>query len=154
MSKVNKIDFYCGAFLSYLITNGVEPTLFDASDKSKIVTYTLRNNEYNTYLKYSSQNEQTIIADKTYLKWNFVFTNTEKDIVFHSFKKYGKENIMVLVCTTKDLKETFFGVLSYDEAVKCLGNDSVNKQCRITVKRQKALSSPLCKLSHYIWQTL
>lgn len=35
MARINKIDFFSGAFLSYLISNGVkEPTLFEASEKS------------------------------------------------------------------------------------------------------------------------
>ena len=39
MSRVNRIAFFCGAFLSYLITNKVEPTLFEATEKSKIVQF-------------------------------------------------------------------------------------------------------------------
>ena len=44
MSRINKIDYFCGAFLSYLISNNVEPTLFDAVDKSKIVNFTQKKN--------------------------------------------------------------------------------------------------------------
>ena len=35
MREINKVDYFCGAFLSYLISNGVEPTLFEAGEKNK-----------------------------------------------------------------------------------------------------------------------
>lgn len=35
MREINKVDYFCGAFLSYLISNGVEPTLFEAGEKAK-----------------------------------------------------------------------------------------------------------------------
>ena len=37
MAKVNKVDYYCGSFLSYLIMNKVETTLFSVTEKSKVV---------------------------------------------------------------------------------------------------------------------
>ena len=49
---VRKVDFYCGAFLSYLITNKVEPTLFEAGDKSKNLHFTIGQYDYNSILKY------------------------------------------------------------------------------------------------------
>ena len=50
MGRINKTDYFCGAFLSYLISNNVEPTLFDAVDKSKVVNFTQKNRDYNVYL--------------------------------------------------------------------------------------------------------
>ncbi len=41
MNRVNKIDYFSGAFQAYLTSNGVEPTLFDATDKSKVVKFSL-----------------------------------------------------------------------------------------------------------------
>ena len=46
MKKINKIDFYCGAFLSFLVSNGVEPTLFEAGDKSRILEFLLKQTKY------------------------------------------------------------------------------------------------------------
>ena len=68
MSRINKIDFFSGAFLSYLISNGVkEPTLFEATEKSKIIKFSLRNKDYNVYLKYVSTSKQSIQKGKNYV---------------------------------------------------------------------------------------
>lgn len=51
---VIKIDFFCGAFLSYLISNGITPALFEAGEKSKIVKFSTDAGDYKVYIKYST----------------------------------------------------------------------------------------------------
>lgn len=137
MARINKVDFFCGAFLTYLITNGVEPTLFEATEKSKIVQFSLRDKDYNVYLKYVSTTKQSVQAGKVYTKWDVIFTKAEKSILDKSFNEQGKENLVILVCTNESLKDTYFAILPYENAMKCLGADDINKQPRISVKRKK-----------------
>lgn len=49
MAKINKVDFFCGAFLSYLVSNGVEPTLFEVTEKSKKIQFTAKSSDYNIF---------------------------------------------------------------------------------------------------------
>lgn len=144
MARVNKIDFFCGAFLTYLITNGVEPTLFEATEKSKIVKFSLRDKDYNIYLKYVSTSKQSTKGGKEYTRWNIVFTKAEKNILDSSFVEQNKENIVVLVCTNENLKDTYFAIIPYENAVKCLGSDDINNQPRISIKRQKGSKYVTC----------
>lgn len=144
MSRVNRIDFFCGAFLSYLITNKVEPTLFEATEKSKIVQFSLRDKDYNVYLKYVSTSKQSTRAGKEYTKWDILFTELEKSILENSFKEQDKENLVVLVCANENLKDTYFAIIPFENAMKCLGSDNVNKQTRISIKRQKGSKYVTC----------
>lgn len=137
MSRVNKIDFFCGAFLSYIVTNGVkEPTLFDASENSKVISFSLREKDYNAYLKYVSTSRTSTQAGKKYTQWDINFTERERVYINTSFEASNKENIVVLVCSNENLQDTYFAILSLEDAKKCLGNDDVNTQCRISVRRK------------------
>jgi len=137
MSRINKIDYFCGAFLSYLISNNVEPTLFDAVDKSKIVNFTQKNTDYNAYLKYVSTCAERKVAGKEHTLWSVHFSEAENDYIRSKFKKDDRENIVVLVCAKPNLKETCVAVLSLDDALECLGSDTKNNQRRISVKFKK-----------------
>lgn len=144
MSKINKIDFYCGAFFSYLITNKIEPTLFDANDISKEIGFLLRDKEFKVYLKYVNAEKQIRLNGKEHDRWDIIFTKKENEYLHNSFFIQGKENIIVLVCANSKLRNTFFALLSYNDAIKCLGNDMVNQQYRISIRRQKGSPYAFC----------
>jgi hypothetical protein len=137
--KINKVDFYCGAFLSYLITNKVEPTLFEAGEKSKILRFSIKETDYKAFLKYSTVPKTSTTGKKASTKWDANFTEKEIELL-SVFPERGRENVVVLVCTDADMKDTFFTILTYEEAKICLGTDDVNKQKRISVSHLK--SSP------------
>lgn len=144
MAKVNKVDFYCGAFLSYLISNKVEPTLFSATEKSKVVQFLLKKTDYNVYVKYVSTSKTLAIKGKQHTRWEVIFQKSERDYLVNEFCKPNHENIIVLVCANKDFKDTFFAVLTYEQAIQCLGNDAINNQFRITVKHLKKSPNAFC----------
>lgn len=137
MGRINKVDFFCGAFLSYLITNGIEPTLFDAGDKSKVVKFTLRNTDYNAYVKYVSTSSKGKISGKEHTLWSINFSDAENDFINTRFEDCCRENIVVLVCGNENLRDTCLAVLSLNEAKTCLGEDNKNTQRRISVKHSK-----------------
>ena len=145
MAKVNKMDFQCGAFLSYLISNGVkEPTLFEASEQSKIVKFTLRDKDYCAYLKYVSRSTKSVVAEKSYTRWDIPFTDKEKQFLRNSFEEMGKENIVVLVCTNESFKDTYFAIINLESALMCIGEDCINAQSRISIKRMKGSKYVSC----------
>ena len=47
------------------------------------------------------------------------------------------KNIVVLVCANDNFKDTYFAIISLEDALKCLGDDNVNNQWRISIKRLK-----------------
>lgn len=142
MARVNKIDFYCGAFLSYIISNGAnEPTLFEDSEKSsKRLKFSLRNKDYKAYLKYVCTPKTPTLKGKTYTKWDVIFTESERDYLTNSFAEEDRENIVILVCANKEFKDTYFAIVKIDDALKCMANE----QPRITIKRQKGSKYVSC----------
>lgn len=138
---VIKIDFFCGAFLSYLISNGITPALFEAGEKSKIVKFSTDAGDYKVYIKYSTSCK---VSDrKNTRKWDVLFTKKEMEII-HSFPEPDRKLFFVLVCTDSDLKYNEIAVLDYKSGLLCLGEDSVNKERRISVIHRKNSPYMLC----------
>lgn len=162
MATINKVDFFCGAFLSYIICNGVkEPTLFEAQETSKIVKFALKDKDYKIYIKYTTSGKDTVkketqtkvlkngnrkrsqkeVVDIRYTSWSVPFSNKERDFLTDSFSEAGKENIVVLVCTNSEMNDSYFAVLKPEEALKCLGNDTVNPNRYIKLKKKRTRGS-------------
>ena len=138
MGKINKMDYYYGAFIYYLISNKAEqPTLFDSVDNSKIINFTQKNKDYNAYLKYVSTCKESKVAGREQTSWQITFTATENTYIRTKFKKDTYKNIVVLVCAKPKLQDTCVAILSLDDALECLGDDNVNNQRTINVKYKK-----------------
>lgn len=145
MARINKADFYYGSFLSYLISNGVkEPVMFDGAEKSKIINFGLKDKNYNVYLKYVTNLRKSRKGGYEFSNWDIVFSEKETITLFSDFEKEEYENIVVLICTNENLKDTCFAVLTYNQAISCLGNDAVNDQRRISVKHKKSSKNIAC----------
>lgn len=145
MRRINKVDYFCGAFLSFLISNKIEPTLFEAGDNSKIVEFFIRDKAYKIFFKYSTKLRKTKVSGKEYSNWDIIFSTNEEKII-QSFDDKNKMVAVVCVCTDEDFKNTTIAILSYTDAISCLGiqQDNMNKQRRITIKHQKSSSKIFC----------
>jgi hypothetical protein len=143
MGQINKIDYFCGAFLSFLVSEKVAPTLFEAGETSKIVRYSTDNDDYKIYLKYSTNAKTSTVKQIEYMKWTITFTSKDMERL-QAFFENGRTNYLVCVCTNKDLKDTSIATLPFADAMKCLGDDAVNKQRTIVIKHQKASSKFSC----------
>jgi len=131
---VKKIDYYCGAFLSYLISNGITPALFEAGEKSRIVKFSNNHYDFKVYIKYSTNCK---ISDrKNTRKWDIFFTERELDML-QNFPEQNRKHFIVMVCTDDNLKENEIAVLDYGDGLLCLGNDTINKERRISVVHKK-----------------
>ena len=137
MNKVNKIDYYSGAFLSYLNANGTEPTVLGGTEKCKVIRLSVHGKDYKVYLKYVGKPRMSTIKKKTFFNWETSFTTAERDYLKSDFSEYRSENIVVIVCTTETFDYTCFAVVPVEDALKCLGNDCINQWPRITIRRQK-----------------
>lgn len=145
MREINKVDYFCGAFLSYLISNGVEPTLFEAGEKSKVVEFTIRDSIYKIFFKYSTKKKAVTKHGKAYDTWNVVFAAKELTLL-EKFGDGSKKVAVVCICTDEKLKDTDVAVISYEDACKCLGlmQDEINKQRVIAIRHLKGSSKLLC----------
>lgn len=97
----------------------------------------MRDKDYNAYIKYVSKSKLSTLNGRIYTKWDITFTERERDYLINHYFEDDKCNIVVLVCANENFKDTYFAILDYKDALRCIGNDEVNKQYRITVKRQK-----------------
>ena len=148
MKKINQIDYYCGAFLTRLIANKIEPMLFEAGENSRIVEFTIRSVTYKVYFKYAASKATKEKDGKTIDKWGLTFTLTELAIL-KDFLEENKKIYLVFFCTDKELKDAGIAVLEYEEACKCLGtwgNDgnAALGQRQITIRHKKHSSRFIC----------
>lgn len=145
MRKINKVDYFCGAFLSYLISNKVEPTLFEAGDKSKIVEFTIRATTYKVFLKYSTKKKTVKKQGKIFDRWEIIFAPNEI-LQIENFAEPFKKVAVICICTDEKLHDADIAVLDHEDACKCMGinQDDKNEQRRITVQHMKGSSKILC----------
>lgn len=133
MSDIRKIDFYCGAFLSYLVKNDIPPTLFEAGDNGKIVKFQTNYDYYKIYIKYSTCRRNKRTGDRL---WKVIFTDNEMELV-NGFSEKNRKLLFIIVCTDPGMTESEFAVIDFEYGLKCLGNDPVNEKRRISVFHKK-----------------
>lgn len=143
MATIKKIDYYCGAFLSYLVSNDIAPTLFEADEDSKTFRYLIGSQDYKVYVKYAGKGTTVKKFDKVSKKWVINFSKQEYD-KFKDFYDPHRKLLVVCVCTNAKFSETDFAVLTYEDALKCLGSDDINKQRHLTIVHQKASPKMYC----------
>lgn len=136
MYTINKLDYFVGAFVSYVVSKEVAPALFDGTDDSKIVAFATNSDEYTVYLKYSTAVKTTFPKGKITRKWNIFFTNKDMDILVKN-RNNANTTYVVLICAEPNLRQTEICVIDIKKALLCLGEDAVNKQKRITVTHSK-----------------
>lgn len=130
--NTGKANYYCGAFSTYLISNNVEPVLFDAGKDSTMIRFSIGPKDYKAFIKYSASPSKT----KSGTQWNISFTEKEQKRL-DEFAEAGRENIVVIVCAIPGSAQKIFSVFPQATATACLGNDSVNKGRRISVYHKK-----------------
>lgn len=150
MSKINKIDYFVGVFLSTILSSskGV-PALFDDEAKeSKRVEFETDSGAFNVYIKYSTKqyigNETVKDIKKKKKYWNIIFYEKDYDFLKNSFRKKDRINLVCLVCTNDKLNDTHIAVLKYEDAMKCLEKKMDSGGRRITVSRIGAGRSFYC----------
>ncbi|OBY11857.1 hypothetical protein [Clostridium paraputrificum] len=123
-----KDDFYCGAFLSYLVNGKAVPALFDeVEDKTrKIYKVTTNKLMYTAYVKSCTKPLKSKGGESNL--WTFSFTerqideisNISNDVEHQLFK-------FVFICGQEKLNESTIAVISFDELLKCIDIDRVHK---------------------------
>lgn len=130
---IKKLDYYVGAFVSFLLTHNITPALFEGSNDSKVVTFDTDNGAYNLYVKYCGKPKELKQKNKQYRKWSILFAEKELNS-FLAYPQSEKKNLLVVICTDAEFKSTKVVVLTFEQALQCLGEDAINKTRNIHIK--------------------
>lgn len=122
---VTKEDFYCGAFLSFLLNNGIKPALFEESkdNNRKIYDFATDKGDFRVYVKYSEKPASESTNRETSI-WNFPFTDKQlKEIKM--LHQPNREIHFVFICGVgiEDLNKTKIAVIPYEVIYKCIDVD-------------------------------
>lgn len=128
-SRVNKSDYYYGAFLSNLLDRGRTPVLVEKDSSRGVYKILTGHTENYIYMKYVTTKDNGRL-------WNFGFSRDNLKEV----EEYVKKDINLifgLICSYKGLIDTEIGVFSIEEFKKCIDFDcNKNKNHRISVLKQ------------------
>lgn len=128
MINTGKKDHLRGAFLEYLISNRVEPTLFEAGVNRKITQFTIKDKDYKAFVKYCASPRKS----QKGVTWDTTFTKKEVELL-KQVSENGHKNIIVIVCTDHKLKNTQFAVLPETVVNQCLGKDQMNQSRKVSI---------------------
>ena len=135
MCKLNVGDFHYGAFLSALLnTPGGRPSLFDETDSRRIYRLETNNNEERYYFaKYKmAQKNKT----DSFSHWVFTFTPAEIIKLQELQQEKGQVKV-VLICVKEGFADSELAIISYQDAVDCMGVDAGVSPYRINIKAYK-----------------
>ncbi|NFI54973.1 hypothetical protein FDA48_00990 [Clostridium botulinum] len=124
-----KEDFYCGAFLSYLLNNNIVPALFeDKEDQNrKIYDFTTDAGDYRAYVKSSEKSSSNSRGDTCNI-WTFVFTDNQIDEIKELKEKtIGRELIFVFVCGQSKLTKSKIAAIPSDKIFQCIDLERKDK---------------------------
>ncbi|MBY0116509.1 hypothetical protein NST33_25005 [Paenibacillus sp. FSL L8-0435] len=118
--KLTQEDFYCGAFLSYLLNNGIVPALFEdrAALNRKVYDFTTDKGDFRVYVK-SSENPASKSDMKNSSIWNFPFTDAQIDEL-RTLYVTNKQLYFAFVCGQSELKNSKIAVIPADIALRCI----------------------------------
>ena len=130
MSKIKVSDFYYGAVLSMLLSNGVKPVLLESDENRQVYDLATDNGECRLFMKYRRDRQDTKTQD--YSSWTFVLTDSDKEEIT-GYIQEGFNLIVALVCGVADLAESEVAVLDRDQIQELIMLDKNS----ITISRKK-----------------
>lgn len=132
MCKLKVADFYYGAFLSALLnTPGGRPSLFDDTGSRRIYRLETKNNEECYFLvKYVTDLKN---KNDTFNHWVFIFNPVEIKRLQELHREKGDVKL-VLICVKEGFADSELAIISYEDAMDCLGIDAGVKSYRINIK--------------------
>ena len=120
-------DFFCGAFLSYLLNNGIVPALFEEriDPNRKIYDFTTDKGDFRVYVKFS-ENPASKSDQKNSSIWNFPFTENQIDEL-KSVKPEGRQMYFAFVCGRTALNKSQIAIIPEGIIFQCIDIDRNNK---------------------------
>lgn len=132
--EVTRGDFYCGAFLSFLLNNGIVPALFEEriDANRKIYDFTTNKGNFRVYVKYT-ESPSSKSEGKGSSIWNFPFTESQIDEI-KNIVTDDRSLYFVFVCGSSSLNKSRIAVISQDIIYKCIDVNRENKYKSQSVK--------------------
>lgn len=117
--RVNKSDYYYGAFLSKILDNGCTPALLTNDANRGVYKITTDSGEYIIYMKYLTNHQDDLL-------WNFSFTKDNLEEIKEYVEK--DEKLMFgFICSYESLLFTELGLCDLDEFKRCVDLDCKNE---------------------------
>lgn len=140
MARIAKSDYFAGVFLTTILKSAkAVPMLCGASGEIKRVVFETNMGEFNVYVKYSTSRndgwdfETKPKKSRTY--WSVPFSENEYIYLSNSFQQNGKNNLVAIVCTDKEMKDSWIAILSINEVLFCLKLKTNGGSRIITISR-------------------
>ncbi|WP_353893748.1 hypothetical protein PRVXH_000509 [Proteinivorax hydrogeniformans] len=118
---MTKGDFYCGAFLSFLLNNGIMPALFEEriDINRKIYDFTTNKDDFRVYVKYSEKPSSESESKGSSI-WNFPFTDIQLDEIKDIRSTDNKKLYFAFVCGRLSLNKSRIALISHDIVLQCI----------------------------------
>ena len=138
--RIGKIDYFAGVFMTTILQSvKTTPMYCEATDDSRRAEFETDTGKFNVFIKYSTARKVGWDYDCTPKKksvyWNLTFQDAHYNYLRNHFHVAGKRNLVVIVCTDANMKETRIAILQLDEALLCLSTSTSSGTRRITVSR-------------------
>lgn len=132
--NITREDFYCGAFLSFLLNNGIIPALFEEriDISRKIYDFTTNKGDFRVYVK-CTENPSSESEGKGSSIWNFPFTESQIDEI-KNIEINNRILYFVFVCGRSSLNKSRIAVIPKDIIFKCIDVNRENKYKSQNVK--------------------
>ncbi len=132
--NITREDFYCGAFLSFLLNNEIVPALFEEriDINRKIYDFTTDKGDFRVYVKFT-ENPSSESESKGSSIWNFPFTESQIDEI-KSLEIYNRNLYFVFVCGRSSLNKSKIAVIHKDIIFKCIDVNREDKYKSQSVK--------------------
>ena len=124
-----KEDFYCGAFLSYLINSNAAPALFDDVQDSSRKIYNVSTDKEVNYTVYVKSCEKPSKSKNGMSNlWTFPFTEKQIDEILKISKNIQCEKFkFIFICGQERLNESTISVILFEELLQCIDIDRENR---------------------------
>ncbi|MCD2348245.1 hypothetical protein [Clostridium guangxiense] len=132
--NITREDFYCGAFLSYLLNNGIVPALFEERIDSnrKIYDFATDDGDFRVYVKFS-ENPSSESDSKSSQIWNFPFTDKQIEEI-KTIEECSRKLYFIFVCGRKALNKSRISVVYKDIIFKCIDLKRIDKYKNQSIK--------------------
>jgi hypothetical protein len=132
--NITREDFYCGAFLSFLLNNGIVPALFEerVDTNRKIYDFMTNKGDFRVYVK-SSENPSSESNFNGSSIWNFPFTEGQINEIKY-IKSVNRKFYFAFVCGRSSLNKSRIAVIPKDIIFQCIDVNRTDKYKSQSVK--------------------
>lgn len=132
--NITREDFYCGAFLSVLLNNGIVPALFEERTDSsrKIYDFTTDKGDFRVYVKFSEKPSSRSESKGSYI-WNFPFTDSQIDEI-ENMEANDRILYFIFVCGRKSLNKSRIAVVPKEVISQCVDFKRIQKYKSQSIK--------------------